>query len=97
VIARYKSLKWDWTKAMVVIPVNFSTEHKAMLGHAKMLFEKGHVSINKKHDKLITSLRTAVENEGVLDKELTSYDDIFDAFRLALRFYEFKESYQRLE
>ena len=35
-------------------------------------------------DKLITSLRTAVENEGVLDKEVTGYDDIFDEFRLAL-------------
>ena len=47
------------------------------------------MSINSKHDKLITSLRTAIENEGVLDKEVTSYDDIFDAFRLALRFYSY--------
>ncbi|MDW0316185.1 MAG: hypothetical protein QN716_12510 [Nitrososphaeraceae archaeon] len=68
---------------MTVIPVSF-TEHKAMLGHAKMIFEKGYVS---NQDKLITSLRTAVENEGILDKVITSYDDIFDAFRLALRFY----------
>ena len=66
---------------MHVIPVNFSTEHKQMLGHTKMIFEKGYVSINQ--HKLITSLRTAVENEGILDKEITSYDDIFDAFRLA--------------
>lgn len=30
----------------------------------------------RKHCKLITSLRTAVENgEGVLDKLVTSYDD----------------------
>ena len=56
-----------------------------------MLFEKGHVSINQKHDKLIASLRTAVENEGIPDKEVTSYDDIFDAFRLALRFYSASE------
>lgn len=75
---------------MAVIPVYFSTEHKQMLGHTKMILEDGHICINKKHDKLITSLRTAVENEGVLDKEVTSYDDIFDAFRLALRFYSFK-------
>jgi hypothetical protein len=79
---------------MIVIPVNFSTEHKQMLGHAKMLFEKGHVSINSKHYKLITALRTAVENEGILDKEFTRYDDIFDAFRLALRFYSFKQGTQ---
>jgi hypothetical protein len=48
------------------------------------------VSINPNHDKLVTSLRTAVENEGALDKEVTSYDDIFDAFRLALKFYSYK-------
>lgn len=41
--------------------------------------------------KLITSLRTAVDNDGVLDKESTSYNDIFDAFRLALKFYQFQE------
>jgi hypothetical protein len=68
-----------------------------MLGHAKMVFEKGYVSINPKHDNLITSLRTAVENEGVLDKEVTSYDDIFDAFRLALKFYSYKEGNQQVE
>ena len=62
-----------------------------MLEHAKMMLEKGHISINSKYDKLITSLRTAVENEGNLDKEVTSYDDIFDAFKLALRFYSYRE------
>ena len=42
-------------------------------------------------DKLITALRTAVDNDGTLDKEATSYDDIFDAFRLAMKFYHFEE------
>jgi hypothetical protein len=28
----------------------------------------------------------------VLDKEATSYNDIFDAFRLALKFYHYEES-----
>jgi hypothetical protein len=27
-----------------------------------------------------------VDNDGTLDKEATSYNDIFDAFRLALKF-----------
>jgi hypothetical protein len=31
-------------------------------------------------------------NDGVLDKESTSYNDIFDAFRLALKFYHFENS-----
>jgi hypothetical protein len=49
-------------------------------------------SINPdKFDKLITSLRTAVDADGTLDKESTSYNDIFDAFRLALKFYHFEE------
>ncbi len=78
---------------MFIIPVSFAQEHKKMLLHAKMLLEdqRGLVAINPKFDKLITSLRTAVEKgEGTLDKEATSYNDIFDAFRLALHHYEKK-------
>ena len=61
-----------------------------MLAHCKELLEyqNGMVAINPKHNKLITSLRTAVENgEGSLDKEATSFDDCFDAFRLSLMFW----------
>jgi hypothetical protein len=50
-----------------------------MLTHCKIKHEKELVAINPKFDKLITALRTAVDNEGTLDKEATSYDDIFDA------------------
>jgi hypothetical protein len=79
---------------MDVVPVSFSIEHRSMLGNCKMFLERdgGHIAINPKFDKLITSLRTAVENDGVLDKEATSYDDVFDAFRLALHFYRLGES-----
>jgi hypothetical protein len=95
VIARYKSEGLGYaTKDMRIVPVNFNTEHKAMLGHCKMLLEKngGHIAINPdKFDKLITALRTAVDNDGTLDKEATSYNDMFDAFRLALSFYHFEE------
>jgi hypothetical protein len=40
----------------------------------------------------LSSLRTAADNEGTPDKEATSYPDIFDAFRLALKFYHFEET-----
>jgi hypothetical protein len=88
VIARYKAEGFEgdsWTKNMRVIPVNFGKEHKAMLGHCKMVLEDegGRIAINPTFDKLITSLRTAVDSDGTLDKEATSYNDIFDAFRLA--------------
>jgi hypothetical protein len=55
-----------------------------MLAYAKKLLEYGSgvVAINPQFTKLITSLRTAVEKgEGTLDKEATSHDDAFDAFR----------------
>jgi hypothetical protein len=57
----------------------------------------GYIAINpKKFDKLITSLRTALEhNNGILNKEATLYDDIFDAFRLAMCYYRFTESRPR--
>ena len=65
-----------------------------MLGHCKMIMEHddGRIAINPdRFDKLITALRTAVDIDGTLDKEATSYNDIFDAFRLALKFYRFKQ------
>jgi hypothetical protein len=95
---RYKAEKLgdNWIVDMMkIVPVNFNSEHKAMLGHCKMVMEQdgGRIAINQdRFDKLITSLRTAVDNDGVLDKEATSYNDIFDAFRLALKFYHFKDS-----
>jgi hypothetical protein len=97
VIARYRAegLVDDATKDMKIAPVNFNSEHKAMLGHCKMILEHEprKIAINPdKFDKLITALRTAVDNDGVLDKESTSYNDIFDAFRLALKFYHFRDS-----
>jgi hypothetical protein len=63
-IARYRSEGLgDATKDMKIVPVNFNAEHKAMLGHCKMLLESdgGRVAINPdRFDKLIAALRTAV-------------------------------------
>ena len=76
VIARYKAEGFgdDPTKDMKVVPVNFNKEHKAMIGHCKMILENEprKIAINPdKYDKLITALRTAVDNDGALDKEST--------------------------
>jgi hypothetical protein len=95
VIARHKAEGWDDAAAvanMRIIPVNFNKEHKAMLCHCKMILEDdGRIAVNPVFDKLITSLRTAVDADGTLDKESTSYHDIFDALRLAMKFYQFRE------
>jgi hypothetical protein len=66
------------------------TQHKNMLAHCKEMIEyrNGQVAIHPRFNKLIAALRTAVENgEGMLDKEATSHDDLFDSFRLALMFW----------
>lgn len=60
-----------------------------------MLMERdgGFVAINPKFDKLIAALRTATEKgEFQLDKEATLYNDIFDSFRMAMRFFFFKST-----
>jgi hypothetical protein len=51
-------------------------------------YQKGQVAIHPVHSKLITALRTAVQNgEGTLDKDVTNHHDLFDAFRLSLIFW----------
>ena len=45
------------------------------------------MAVPEKFDKLINRLKTAVVNEYTLDKESTSYNDIFDACRLSLKAY----------
>jgi hypothetical protein len=80
---------------MFVVPVPFSIEGHKMLQHTKWLLDEKDedgsslVAIHKERfHKLVTALRTAVANEYRLDKEQTSYNDILDAFRLALQFYK---------
>ncbi|HEY9386214.1 MAG TPA: hypothetical protein VIP70_04190 [Nitrososphaeraceae archaeon] len=90
-----KKYNLDIEDRMVVVPVPFSTEGAQMLQHAKALLEDENnlVAINpSRFHKLVTALRTAVANEYKLDKEQTSFDDILDAFRLALIFYKFVEN-----
>jgi uncharacterized protein (DUF1684 family) len=88
-IAYCRKHNQDPNSYMVVIPCPFSMQGARMLQHAKSLVEDKDnlVAIDKRYDKLLTALRTAVANEYKLDKEQTSYDDILDAFRLSLNFY----------
>lgn len=74
---------------MLVEPVAFGMEHKQLLYHAKFMLENSYVQIHpSRFEKLVTSIRSAWAKDGVLDKEVTSFDDILDAFRLCLRPYK---------
>jgi hypothetical protein len=73
---------------MTVVPVPFSTEGKNMIMHTKELleFETPLIAINPQFDKLVTALRTAIStDDGKLDKEQTSYHNVLESFRLALK------------
>jgi hypothetical protein len=96
-IAYLKRMKWDYKQQMVILLVPFSTEHKEILGNVKNLMEHHIVAIHPHFEKLITAIRTAKENEGNLDKEGTVYDDLFDAFRLSLKYYIYYNTEMNLQ
>jgi hypothetical protein len=89
-LAYYKKNNINPANYMKVIPIPFSTNGAKMLQHTKSLLEDKDnlVAIDKRFDKLLTALRTAVANEYKLDKEATNYHDILDAFRLSLQLYQ---------
>lgn len=89
-----ESLSWESKQSFGpntrIRPVNFSTEHKNMLSNLHAVVSKGYLAIDEKHDKLITSLRTAYAEELNLKKDQTSYSDLLDGLRLSLKGYNIK-------
>lgn len=87
-----ESLSWETNQTFgpntKIRHVNFSTEHKNMLSKLHVMVSKGYLAIEEKHNKLLTSLRTAYANELNLDKVQTSYDDLLDGLRLSLKGYD---------
>lgn len=92
--ADYENVDKKLREYMLVEPVSFGMEHKQLLYHAKFLIENKYVQVHPSFDKLVTSLRSAYAKDGVLDKDMTSFDDILDAFRLALRPYKEQQQQQ---
>ncbi|HEX7179741.1 MAG TPA: hypothetical protein VF220_08445 [Nitrososphaeraceae archaeon] len=61
-----------------------------MLSNLHVVVSKGYLAVDPKYHKLLTSLRTAYAEELNLKKDVTSYDDLLDALRLALKGFAFK-------
>lgn len=84
-------------KYLFVVPIPFQIKGQDLLSHLKWLIEetdedgKAMVGIDKRFEKVITSLRTAQAVENRLDKEATIHDDTFDSLRLNLSFYREKK------
>jgi hypothetical protein len=58
-----------------------------LLSNLHAIVSKEYLAIEEKHEKLLTSLRTAYAEELNLKKEQTSYSDLLDALRLSLKGY----------
>jgi terminase large subunit-like protein len=90
----YKSKKWDLNKAMVVVPVLFNMESKAiMTAHARQMIEDPRVllAIDPKFKELLIALRAAIFDErGQLDKANTPHDDTADAFMMAMQLFQIR-------
>ena len=78
---------------MFIVPVPFSVEGAKSLQHVKWLLDEREedgsslIQIDRERfHKLVTALRTAVANEYKFDKEVSVFNDILDAFRMALTF-----------
>jgi hypothetical protein len=99
VIDSCKQFHTPLEKRMVVVPVNFSTEHRKLLQGMKWAVEytdnegKPLIGIHPRYEKLITSLRTAVTTTDpyTLNKVETSFSDSLDSFRLSTSFIKRKE------
>ena len=78
-----ESLSWESKSSfgpnIKIRPINFSTEHRNMLSNLHAIISKAYLAIEPKHDKLLTSLRTAYAEELDLKKDQTSYSDLLDA------------------
>jgi hypothetical protein len=74
---------------MNIIPVNFGTDNRELLAHAKQLVEAKRVCIHPDFKGLLDQMRAAQAIDGRLDKSLYTMD-LMDAFMLAVRFYSFQ-------
>ena len=76
-----------FTTAKLYSRIIDSLSHNLVESRYSLNDHNGQVAIHPRFHKLITALRTPVENgEGYLDKEATSHDDCLDAIRVSLQF-----------
>jgi hypothetical protein len=91
IIERYRQQKVNLNDTnMQVIPVPFSVYNDQMTQFCKSVIDSGVVAIHpEKFPGLILDLRNAkTDDHGKLDKDPTNKMDLFDAMRMALRFFK---------
>lgn len=73
---------------MNVVPVNFSTQGRAMLSNVKKWIDKGRVAIDADdHKELMLDLRIAQADEEMKLDKTDNTMDMLDALRLAMEYY----------
>lgn len=91
-MADCKEHGWEIGHRMKVIPTPFNSENVRMLIHSREILETpGLIAIHPKFEELIISLRTAKSENYHLKKEDSTYNDLYDSFRLALQYFTFSK------
>mgnify|MGYP003577533519 CR=1 FL=1 len=79
---------------MIVAPISFNHQNKInMTYHVRKMLDdpRGLVSIHPRHDKLLTALRGAIfDDQGIMVKDESPHNDIFDAFSILCDFFRFE-------
>jgi hypothetical protein len=92
-LAKAKQAQSEAYHYMNIVPIMFSQEHQAMLDHAKECIDTQMVAINPDREgckDLLSDLRIAKNKPDTLklDKGGENKMDLFDAFRLSLKYYK---------
>ena len=84
---RYDEEKKEDYKYMLVKPINFGTEHRALMTNCQELVAKGYVAIHKRFQSLLNQMRISQidANYGLIKKPHSL--DLIDALRMNLSSY----------
>jgi hypothetical protein len=89
-VEKAKADKRELFYYMNVVPVNFSTEGRAMLSNVKKWIDKQRVAIDPdEHKELMLDLRIAQSDEEMKLDKTDNTMDMLDALRLAFEYYEY--------
>jgi len=77
--------KMDPNDRMQICPVNFGTQHKQLMFHAKTLMSDGKILIDKEaFPNLVAAIQTAKDRDNAYIKSEGQFTDEFDSWRLAI-------------
>jgi len=89
IIKKYREHGYDLESAMNCITYPFGDFRQTMNKRISDALERRYLQIHPMFTKLLSAIESATgDDKGKLDKENTNFDDVFDAFSLAMMYFE---------